>query len=497
MQRYCLFFVTLPLICLVPSVFYACHIRYDDNGNMIQDVLCNLYAYNAQNALISFKHKAAQKTVLFRYNAEGLLESKTIASKQRLYIYSADGKLINSLIKTQALASAYLAKDVRIVMDNHITKQQYLVSGALGTNFLQLNTHSGISQHFNYQSFGELADFAGSDARDGEKGFNALPLLYHGQYQDITTGLIYLHARFYNPGLMRFMQRDSYHFMNRYSFTDDNPINNTDPSGHMSLGLIDMIAGTGFALATSVATALTPEFSYLTASFFMAGNSAPAGIDMSIDFFHHKFLSGTANALLMLSGIAGSVSAQPQMVLKEARQLANNGPKLTKEIETYRYWSAVSSSILAGAASGLTNPYMSKHNGGIYSSAAISATAGFASGKFYDYLNGLLGKSKVIWKNVLLGSIRSGISGIISASPVLITQGLKGKLTAEDGVSQGIPFLFGGISGVSQNYLTEAYEGKNSVRLAGASMFRTSYLFIKPPIANAVSSGTLNTLFNS
>ncbi|WP_203250216.1 RHS repeat domain-containing protein [Cysteiniphilum marinum] len=490
----------------MPLKLYACHVDYDSNGNLTVDTSCNLYFYNAQNELISFKNMTTHKRAFFSYNSEGLLEEKAILSKHRLYIYNSNGKLINSLIKAQSLATAYLTRGERIVVDNHIASEQYLISDALGTNYLQLNSHSEISQHFNYQSFGALVNFAGGDAKDGTTSFDALPLLYHGQYLDRLSDLIYLHSRFYNPKLIRFIQRDNYSLLNRYNYVNSNPINNTDPSGHMSFGLMDMIAGTGFALATSVVTALSPEFSYMAASFFVASNSAPAGMDMTLDLLHHKFLSGVSNALLMLSGVAGSISAQPEMMLPSVRKLAAgeierdsaDGIAALDLKDRYQTFSSTISSILGGAASGLANPYISSHNGGIYNSAAISAITGFASGQFYGYLSNKLGKNENVWKNALLGSIRSGISGIINASPVLISQELAGKkFTLTEGLSQGIPFLFGGISGLSQNYLRDAYQNSSPMRLAVASMFRTGYLSIRAPIGNAVSSGTLNTLFSN
>ncbi|WP_440993435.1 RHS repeat domain-containing protein [Cysteiniphilum litorale] len=508
MKRYLLSSIGY-LLCLAPSTFCAsCVIMYDSNGNMTQDALCNLYSYDAINELISFRNRATHRDVHLCYNAEGLLEAKIIASQQRLYIYNTDGDLINSLIKTQHLASTYLAKAERVIINSdnsHLSSQQYLISGLLGTNYMQLNAESEISQQFNYQSFGELEDFARGNAKQNITSFDALPILYDGQYQDITSDLIYLHARFYSPKLMQFIQRDNYPLLNRYNYANDNPVNNTDPSGHMSLGLMNITTGLGLALSTSLAVALSPEFSSVAAFSFMVGGIAPAGLDMTLDFLHHRYLSGASNALLMLSGVVGSISAQPEMMLPSVRRLASDGLKADSEEELaalnlknrYQTLSSTVSNILAGAAAGLAKPYMSDHSGGIYSSAAISATMGFASGQFYGFLSAKLGKSENAYINLLIGSGRSGVSGIISASPMLISKQLSGGIETSDYLVQGIPFLFGGVSGVTQNYLRDAYKMPQSTNLALASFFRTGYLNIKPPISNAVSSNTLKQLFSN
>ncbi|WP_151194397.1 RHS repeat-associated core domain-containing protein [Cysteiniphilum sp. JM-1] len=60
------------------------------------------------------------------------------------------------------------------------------------------------------------------------------PLSYDGEYQDADTELVYLRARIYNPEMMSFIQRDSYHLINRYNAFDGNPVNNIDPNGHFS-----------------------------------------------------------------------------------------------------------------------------------------------------------------------------------------------------------------------------------------------------------------------
>ena len=56
---------------------------------------------------------------------------------------------------------------------------------------------------------------------------------YDGEYQDPTTNLVYLRARNYDPNTQRFITRDDYNVLNKYSFTDANPVNNIDPNGHM------------------------------------------------------------------------------------------------------------------------------------------------------------------------------------------------------------------------------------------------------------------------
>ena len=63
---------------------------------------------------------------------------------------------------------------------------------------------------------------------------------YHGgQTRDASTGLMYYGARFYDPALGRFLSPDSIvpqpgnpQSLNRYSYTLNNPLRYTDPTGH-------------------------------------------------------------------------------------------------------------------------------------------------------------------------------------------------------------------------------------------------------------------------
>jgi RHS repeat-associated protein len=69
---------------------------------------------------------------------------------------------------------------------------------------------------------------------------------FTGQQQSPTTGIVYLHARYYDPFIGRFMAADTASPLergvgvNRYAYMMNNPLGGSDPSGHGSPG-----AGTG------------------------------------------------------------------------------------------------------------------------------------------------------------------------------------------------------------------------------------------------------------
>src|SRR5687768_14164436 len=65
-----------------------------------------------------------------------------------------------------------------------------------------------------------------------------LPVHYTGEYSGDYNELVYLRARFYAPGMGRFLTRDTWGGTlnrpmshNRWNYVESNPINRTDPSG--------------------------------------------------------------------------------------------------------------------------------------------------------------------------------------------------------------------------------------------------------------------------
>ena len=83
------------------------------------------------------------------------------------------------------------------------------------------------------------------------------PILFHGQYFDYDTGLIYLRARFYDPFAGMFLEPDPQGYedsVNPYAAMGNNPVGRRDPSGRRFMPwLMGRLAGIGARTSSRVA----------------------------------------------------------------------------------------------------------------------------------------------------------------------------------------------------------------------------------------------------
>jgi RHS repeat-associated protein len=94
----------------------------------------------------------------------------------------------------------------------------------------------------------------------------AEPRGFIGERHDPETGLLYLHARYYDPVIGRFLSPDTLDPIepgvgtNRYAYADNDPINKSDPNGHVAqlVGRLALEAAKGGAMGFLRALLLTP-----------------------------------------------------------------------------------------------------------------------------------------------------------------------------------------------------------------------------------------------
>lgn len=113
---------------------------------------------------------------------------------------------------------------------------------------------------YSYSPYGEITSSTGSVTNPYRFGGS------YGAYTDVSTGLLKLGQRYYDPALGRWTQPDPLLHLddpqqwNRYAYVAGNPVNFVDPSGTewtfcSVAGLATGIAGMGLGIAAAAVAA--------------------------------------------------------------------------------------------------------------------------------------------------------------------------------------------------------------------------------------------------
>jgi len=193
---------------------------YDAGGNLLSDGT-NAYNWDARGQLTSVNGPGLSAS--FQYDAFGRRTSKTVNGQTTDFLYDGDnvvqeqaggGPLANLL--TGGLDELFLRVD-------GAGPRAYLTD-ALGSTLALLDAAGVPQTRYTYDPFGQ-------SVTDGQASAN--PAQFAGREND-GTGLYYNRARYYSPGLRRFISEDPAGFaggINAYAYAGNNPVSFTDPHG--------------------------------------------------------------------------------------------------------------------------------------------------------------------------------------------------------------------------------------------------------------------------
>jgi RHS repeat-associated protein len=210
---------------------------YDNNGNLLNDGV-NAYEYDSANRLISFTN--ATTTVTYRYNGLGDRLQETVNGITTTFTMDLNAGL------TQALSdgtNTYIYGVGRIAQMNG-NGTEYFLGDALGSVRQLANSSGSITYARAYDPYGVVTNTSGSS----QSAYG-----YTGENYGDSTQLLYLRSRYYSGGTGRFLTRDTWAgdynrplSLNQWNYTEGNPINFVDPTGHhvdCPLGYIPVTKG--------------------------------------------------------------------------------------------------------------------------------------------------------------------------------------------------------------------------------------------------------------
>ena len=197
--------------------------------NQLNDNVVN--HYNALNQLTGTLTKNYK--VSFTYDAEGLRTGKTVNGEKTVYVWDGD-QVVMELSEGGKVQKRYIRGNDLVYADKGDEMEKtYYVTDTHG-NVVQLLDETGnVTKTYEYDSFG-------NEVNPDKKDEN--PFRYCGEYYDKETEEVYLRARYYEPGVGRFITRDTYTgesdeplSLHLYTYCENDGVNAWDPSGHYKI----------------------------------------------------------------------------------------------------------------------------------------------------------------------------------------------------------------------------------------------------------------------
>ncbi|WP_026873692.1 RHS repeat-associated core domain-containing protein [Inquilinus limosus] len=219
-------------------------LHYDAAGNMIRGRGREI-AWDGENRPVAVTKGG--KTTRFTYGPDGSRWLKTTPTAAnaacpgtpadtKLYSFGADMERKVEPVCAAGVWSApivwtkYPHADVKRVGNGTAAATYYLHRDGLNTIRLVTDSGGGFEEWSTYTPYGKRSQTLGGTTEE-TKGFI-------GEREDPEVGLVYLNARYYDPEIGRFISPDWWDPIlpgvgtNRYAYAFNDPINQSDPSGH-------------------------------------------------------------------------------------------------------------------------------------------------------------------------------------------------------------------------------------------------------------------------
>ncbi|QQR80662.1 MAG: hypothetical protein IPJ69_00385 [Deltaproteobacteria bacterium] len=186
--------------------------------------------------LITEVRRKSDRSVIatYRYDALGRRIEKTVSAATTHYFYKG-AQVLEEHDASGALQAQYLyGEGVDDVVSMERGGHTYHYHADSLGNIVAVSDESGVVvERYHYNAYGRVSISDGSGAPLTHTAIGN-SFLFNGHTFDAETGLYYYRARYYDPNIGRFLQRDPMGFIdgvNVYAYTRNNPINGLDPFG--------------------------------------------------------------------------------------------------------------------------------------------------------------------------------------------------------------------------------------------------------------------------
>lgn len=198
-----------------------------------QDTVSDSTSHTANDeVVVRISAQASPAVTSYAYNANGDRISQTADSVSTSYVVNSVPTLASVVAETTGSATTYFVYGHDLLYSVKADVPHFHHTDALGSTIAVTGSTGTVEQTMDYDVFGQLRSITGT---------SGTTYTFTGEEND-TSGLIYLRARYYDPGTGRFLSRDPYpadaadtQTINRYVYVKNNPTNYVDPSGETAI----------------------------------------------------------------------------------------------------------------------------------------------------------------------------------------------------------------------------------------------------------------------
>jgi len=382
---------------------------YDAIGNLTSKSGIGPFAYDDRGLLVSagaetFTHTASGLAATGPWGENdwdpaGRLASTTRGPVETRYRYDHTGRRAATVVTGGPTASDIRTPDELLTIENGVLiasiadgpsriAQVRLDTGAigflhgdhLGSTTLVTGPAGEVLQRLRYDPFGAILDNTITAGAEGSR------YLFTGAETDASTGLVYLHSRYYDPVYGRFLSPDTIvpdlhdpQAWNRYSYVRNNPLRFIDPTGHFWDEIGDWFEENWQAVVAVVAIIAVIALTIVT---FGVGGLIAVGIGMAVGGAIGGISAAASGGDILLGILVG-------MAVGGAAAFAGLG--IGAGMAAAFGKGSLAAVLLTGTLSG----------------AVSGAAMGFASG----YAGGV-GNAAAIWDKMWKGAIVGAITGL-------------------------------------------------------------------------------------
>ncbi|NMO94324.1 RHS repeat-associated core domain-containing protein [Paenibacillus lemnae] len=203
----------------------------DEDGNLLRGPLRE----RSQDFVYDVRDRLVQAgSIMYGYNAENERTWMVVNGQTTRYVVNPHAEYSQLLLETDeagSVSTAYVYGLGLIGRESADGRYHSYHYDLRGSTTLLTDEEGSVTDRYTYGAFGELVKHEGSTRQ---------PFAYNGRdgVQTDVNGLYYMRARYYNPDIKRFMNRDVLRgdlslglSMNRFAYVNGNPVTFVDPLG--------------------------------------------------------------------------------------------------------------------------------------------------------------------------------------------------------------------------------------------------------------------------